>query len=124
MIALFFLLIVFAMALMGWFPIVLAQVYLILSAVTLLMYGLDKLFAINKKQRISEKTLHVVALLGGWPGAYLGQQHVRFFHLFFVFYLSRIIYQAHTSITLRHSKLNTPVLIQLGTTPLVPSQKR
>lgn len=74
MIALFFLLIVFAMALMGWFPIILAQVYLILSAVTLLMYGLDKLFAINKKQRISEKTLHVVALLGGWPGAYLGQQ--------------------------------------------------
>ena len=45
-----------------------------LSIVTLLMYGLDKLlavqFAINA--RVPETILHILALAGGFPGGWLG----------------------------------------------------
>jgi uncharacterized membrane protein YsdA (DUF1294 family) len=41
------------------------------------MYGFDKLCALKERQRISEKTLHVFSVLGGWLGAYLGQQLFR-----------------------------------------------
>jgi uncharacterized membrane protein YsdA (DUF1294 family) len=77
MTALLFLLIIFAMALIGWLPLVLAWAYFILSVITLILYGIDKFSALKEGQRVSEKTLHVFALLGGWPGAYLGQQFFR-----------------------------------------------
>lgn len=38
------------------------------------MYGVDKLLALNNKQRIRERTLHVISCFGGWPGGYLGQR--------------------------------------------------
>jgi uncharacterized membrane protein YsdA (DUF1294 family) len=51
--------------------------YLVLSLITLLVYFLDKSAAKNKQWRISENTLHILALLGGWPGALLAQQLLR-----------------------------------------------
>ena len=51
--------------------------YLILSLLTFVLYGIDKRNAIKERWRISEKTLQVFALLGGWPGALLAQQVFR-----------------------------------------------
>lgn len=48
--------------------------YLALNSVTVLMYALDKSAAIQQQRRTPERTLHVLALLGGWPGAWLAQK--------------------------------------------------
>lgn len=48
-----------------------------MNAVALLAYGLDKRQAIAGGIRIPEVVLHVVALLGGSPGALLGQELFR-----------------------------------------------
>lgn len=56
-------------------------IYLLLtvacSAVVFVLYGLDKRRAIKEQPRISERTLHLFALAGGWPGAYLGSRFFR-----------------------------------------------
>ena len=52
----------------------LAYSYLVLSIVTLLVSGKDKLAAKRQAWRTSERTLHLLALLGGWPGALVGQK--------------------------------------------------
>ena len=39
------------------------------SLVTFVAYGWDKRCARRGKQRIRERTLHSMELLGGWPGA-------------------------------------------------------
>src|SRR5947208_16593451 len=58
-----------------------AAVYVIvigvLSLVCFLAYGLDKRQAANGGRRVSERTLHLMAFLGGWPGALLGQRQFR-----------------------------------------------
>ncbi len=41
------------------------------------LYGFDKRAAIRNERRVPEKTLHLVSLLGGWPGAWLGQRVFR-----------------------------------------------
>jgi len=46
-------------------------IYAVMSAVTFVAYGLDKSYARRGKRRIGETTLHLLALLGGWPGALL-----------------------------------------------------
>jgi len=51
--------------------------YLVFSAVTLLVYGIDKRAAINEDHRIPELVLHGFAILGGWPGALIAQQLFR-----------------------------------------------
>ncbi len=50
---------------------------LLVSPVGFFLYGLDKRRAGRQLPRISERTLHVTAFVGGWPGAWLGQ---RVFH--------------------------------------------
>jgi uncharacterized membrane protein YsdA (DUF1294 family) len=77
MTAVFFLLTLFALSAIGWLPVALTLYYFILSGFTFLIYGLDKLLALNEKRRVREKTLLVLALIGGWPGAYVGQQVFR-----------------------------------------------
>jgi uncharacterized membrane protein YsdA (DUF1294 family) len=56
-------------------------VYAGLVAVTSLAsfaaYGLDKRRAAVGGRRVPEQTLHLLALLGGWPGAILGQRYFR-----------------------------------------------
>ena len=49
----------------------------IMSVVAFAAFGIDKRRAQTNKRRISEKQLHLFALLGGWPGALLGQRWFR-----------------------------------------------
>jgi uncharacterized membrane protein YsdA (DUF1294 family) len=56
-----------------WVP----AVYLALSAVTAVVYAVDKRAARARTHRVSENTLHVLALAGGWPGAVVAQQGLR-----------------------------------------------
>ena len=48
-------------------------IYLVMSLITFIAYGLDKLKAKNGWWRIPEVTLHVLEFAFGWPGAWLGQ---------------------------------------------------
>lgn len=50
-----------------------ATAYLSMSALAIWLYGKDKFAAITNRWRIPERTLHFVALLGGWPGALFAQ---------------------------------------------------
>jgi len=54
-----------------------ASIYAIMSIVTFAAYGLDKHQAERGKRRISERTLHLLELMGGWPGAAVGQGFFR-----------------------------------------------
>ena len=55
-----------------------AGAYVLMSLVTFAAYGIDKRRAQRGLRRIPESRLHALALLGGWPGAYLGR--LRFLH--------------------------------------------
>ena len=50
---------------------------LVMSVVAWVSYGIDKKAAANGTWRISESRLHLMEILGGWPGAYLAQQVIR-----------------------------------------------
>ncbi len=43
------------------------------SSLAFVLYGLDKRSAIRDKPRISERTLHLLSVFGGWPGAHLAR---------------------------------------------------
>ena len=58
-------------------PVWFAAVYVAASLVTFLAYAHDKTSAVRGDWRISERTLHTLALAGGWPGALLAQQFLR-----------------------------------------------
>ncbi|WP_251359395.1 cold shock and DUF1294 domain-containing protein [Kangiella sp. TOML190] len=57
-------------------PIILT-IYLTLSLITYGLYWKDKRAAKKNHWRVPESTLHLFALLGGWLGAVLAQQHFR-----------------------------------------------
>lgn len=75
--ALLFLATLAGLTIMGILPLAILIAYLTLSAITFLMYWKDKSAARHDKQRTPENTLHLLALLCGWPGALLGQQILR-----------------------------------------------
>ena len=52
-------------------------VYVIMSVITVCAYGLDKYKAQKGLWRIPEKTLHILELCCGWPGALLAQRLLR-----------------------------------------------
>lgn len=54
-----------------------AWVYLCLSSITFVAYAIDKSAAKNDRWRTKETTLHVLSLMGGWPGAFLAQKTLR-----------------------------------------------
>jgi len=56
---------------------VLALGYLVMSVVAFVAYGIDKRAARGGGRRISEATLLILGLLGGWPGALLAQRRFR-----------------------------------------------
>jgi uncharacterized membrane protein YsdA (DUF1294 family) len=47
------------------------------SVVTFFVYAIDKSAARRRAWRTPERTLHMLALAGGWPGALLAQQFLR-----------------------------------------------
>jgi uncharacterized membrane protein YsdA (DUF1294 family) len=57
-----------------WF---LSALYLVMSLVALGAYAYDKHQAKRKRWRVSERTLHWIEGLGGWPGAFLAQRWLR-----------------------------------------------
>lgn len=58
-------------------PVLLLSVYVVMSLVTYVTYAMDKSAARRGTWRTSENTLHLLSLLGGWPGALIGQQVLR-----------------------------------------------
>ena len=55
----------------------LATALIIANAFSLVMYSYDKNAATAHRQRTPEATLHLWALLGGWPGALIAQHVLR-----------------------------------------------
>lgn len=51
--------------------------YLILSLLTFIVYAFDKTKAHRNEWRVSESTLHLLELMGGWPGALITQRVIR-----------------------------------------------
>jgi uncharacterized membrane protein YsdA (DUF1294 family)/cold shock CspA family protein len=61
----------------GALPFGLWFLYLGASAVTFLAYAFDKSAAVRGRWRTPESTLHLLSLLGGWPGAWLARDLLR-----------------------------------------------
>ncbi|WP_404470761.1 DUF1294 domain-containing protein [Vreelandella venusta] len=57
--------------------LLIVAIYGIASLTTYAVYAIDKRAAIKRRRRVSEKTLHWLALIGGWPGAWCAQQWLR-----------------------------------------------
>ena len=73
-----FLLVAVGLMAMGIVPAVLALAWLLMSAVSYIAYVLDKDAAGKpRRQRTPEATLHMLDLLGGWPGGLIAQQQIR-----------------------------------------------
>jgi len=51
--------------------------YWILSILTMFLYGKDKAHAATHQWRIPESYLHILELMGGWPGALMAQNDFR-----------------------------------------------
>jgi uncharacterized membrane protein YsdA (DUF1294 family) len=51
--------------------------YAIFSLTTYVVYAIDKRAARKGRWRVPEAHLHLLALLGGWPGALIAQQTLR-----------------------------------------------
>jgi uncharacterized membrane protein YsdA (DUF1294 family) len=49
----------------------------VMSCVSFVVYAVDKRQAAINGRRVPERTLHLLAFLGGWPGALLGQRQFR-----------------------------------------------
>ena len=50
---------------------------LVMSLASFFAYGWDKGQAANGGRRMPERTLHILAFLGGWPGAIFAQRQYR-----------------------------------------------
>lgn len=61
----------------GRVPAWLWPVHVVASLVTLAAHALDKAAARRGARRTPERTLHALALAGGWPGALLAQPLLR-----------------------------------------------
>ena len=62
---------------MGRLPIVVLVLYLVASVVSFIVYRGDKAAAKTGGRRTAERNLHLLSLLGGWPGAFVAQQVFR-----------------------------------------------
>lgn len=64
-------------ALTGIAPRALLWLYVLASLVAVGLYWLDKRAATEGRWRTPESTLHLCALMGGWPGAVIAQRMLR-----------------------------------------------
>lgn len=60
-----------------WIPYTVLALYVIASIIAFVAYATDKSAALRKQCRIKESTLHLFALIGGWPGALVAQRVLR-----------------------------------------------
>lgn len=72
-----FLISVGAAAFVGKLPLAILALYLGASVVAFVAYAFDKSAAQRNAWRTPENTLHLFALLGGWPGAMAAQRLLR-----------------------------------------------
>jgi uncharacterized membrane protein YsdA (DUF1294 family)/cold shock CspA family protein len=72
-----FLLVVVGAVLVSAIPMPIMLLYLVVSSATFVAYALDKSAAKRGAWRTSESTLHLFALVGGWPGALIAQNRLR-----------------------------------------------
>lgn len=61
----------------GQIPLYVLSLYVAASLITFFLYWKDKAAAKNKAWRTEEQTLHLLSLLGGWPGALIAQEKFR-----------------------------------------------
>ena len=61
----------------GKLPLYIIVFYGTISVITYFSYSFDKSKAITKEYRTSEKSLHLLSLIGGWMGAIIAQQRFR-----------------------------------------------
>jgi uncharacterized membrane protein YsdA (DUF1294 family)/cold shock CspA family protein len=61
----------------GRLPVFVLWLYSVGSGITFLAYGWDKSSARLNRWRTTESTLHLLSLLGGWPGALIAQKYLR-----------------------------------------------
>jgi len=73
----FFFLAVGVSVLMEKLPSIIIGLYFVISCITFIAYAIDKSAAKKGLWRTPESTLHLLALIGGWPGAYLAQNILR-----------------------------------------------
>lgn len=72
-----FLLLVLALCFFADLPFVVLVFYLLASFLSFVLYFLDKASAKKGNWRTPENKLHLVSLVGGWPGALFAQQLLR-----------------------------------------------
>ena len=75
-ITLFFCVVLGAVVIGRLAPIVLGA-YVLMSVIAFIAYAHDKSAAQNGRWRTKESTLHLIGLLGGWPGALFAQNKLR-----------------------------------------------
>jgi uncharacterized membrane protein YsdA (DUF1294 family) len=68
---------VLALSLAGRVPMWAPAIYALASLLSWLLYGWDKGQAEAGTRRVPENTLHLLALVGGWPGAWVAQAQFR-----------------------------------------------
>ena len=61
----------------GKLPLLIIILYIIIGIITYIAYSIDKSKAIDQEYRISEKSLLLLSLVGGWLGAIVAQQRFR-----------------------------------------------
>jgi uncharacterized membrane protein YsdA (DUF1294 family) len=68
----------YAVATLWWkLPLAVGLAYLVASVACFAAYAIDKSAARSKARRTPERTLLLLGLAGGWPGAVLAQQWLR-----------------------------------------------
>jgi uncharacterized membrane protein YsdA (DUF1294 family) len=72
-----FLTVVVGAAVRGSLPLAVAAVYVASSVAAVIVYAADKSAARRGDWRTPERTLHLLALVGGWPGALVAQRVFR-----------------------------------------------
>jgi uncharacterized membrane protein YsdA (DUF1294 family)/cold shock CspA family protein len=72
-----FLMVLTVISILGIVPLEILWLYLGASFLSFIVYKLDKMAAQRGGQRTPENTLHLLALIGGWPGALYAQQLLR-----------------------------------------------
>ncbi|ADT88365.1 MULTISPECIES: DUF1294 domain-containing protein [Vibrio] len=73
-----FITVLFASIYLVNYPPIIVLFYILISAITYVVYAFDKSAMLNNEWRISEWLLHALSLLGGWPGALMAQAFLRF----------------------------------------------